>query len=82
MKLIETHRQGGLKGSLYLEKLGYTYKIKAKVQGRTQVVARSYVYLLHKEQARQKMLDDMQALSGQPSLFDILNTKGNDNVRH
>ena len=71
MKLLETHRQGELTGSLYLEKLGYTYKIKARVCGRVQVVARSYVYLLHKDQARQKMLDDMQALSGQRSLFDI-----------
>lgn len=72
MKLIETYRQGELTGSLYLEKLGYTYKIKARVGGRVQVVARSYVYLLHKDQARQKMLDDMQVLSGQPSLFDLI----------
>lgn len=71
MKLIGTHRQGELIGSLYLEKLGYTYKIKARVGERMQVVARSYVYLLNKDQARQKMLDDMQSISKQLTLFNI-----------
>ena len=71
MKLIEKITQGDLTGSLYLEKLGYTYKIKARVAGKMLVVGRSYVYILHKDVARQQMLDEMEIISGQVALFNL-----------
>ena len=71
MKVIEKIQRGGLIGTLYLERLGYTYKIKARVGNKMLVVGRSYVYLLHKEDARERLSSEMDAISGQLTLFNI-----------
>ena len=71
MKLIEKITQGDLTGSLYLEKLCYTYKIKARVASKTLIAGRSYVYILNKDVARQQMLDEMEMISGQVAMFNL-----------
>lgn len=50
-KAIETERIGDVTASLYLEKYGYTYKIRARINGRVQVVARSYAWIIDKQDA-------------------------------
>lgn len=74
MKLIETHEIGDVTASLYLESLGYTYKIRAYIHGHKakQVVARSCVYFAKKETAREQMLNDLEQVTMQASLFNYL----------
>lgn len=70
MKLIKTEKVGDVTASLYLEKYGYTYKIKARIDERMQVVARSYVWLLDRKNAEEKMAIDLFNVTQQLSLFD------------
>lgn len=69
MKLIKTEKVGDVTASLYLEKYGYTYKIKARIGGRVQIVARSYVWLIDKQNALEKMKADLFNVTQQLTLF-------------
>lgn len=71
MQKIKTVTLGGLVGTLYLEKLGYTWKIKTRQNGRVVVVGSSCVYLLSKETATEQLKNTMEALNTQKALFDI-----------
>lgn len=67
MKLILKMERGELKGSLYSEKYGFTYKVKFKKE----IVARSYCYFKNKDDALEHMDNDMTQLIGMLPLFDI-----------
>ena len=69
MKLIKTERIGDVTASLYLEKYGYTYKIRARIDGRVQVVARSYAWLADKQDATTRMQADLFNVTQQLKLF-------------
>lgn len=70
MKLIKTEKIGDVTASLYLEKYGYTYKIRARIGGRVRVVARSYVWLADKQDATERMQADLYNITQQLKLFD------------
>ena len=69
MRLVKTEKVGDVTASLYLEKHGYTYKIRARVGGRVQVVARSYAWLTDKQDAIKQMQADLSNVTGQLKLF-------------
>ena len=69
MKLVKTERIGDVTASLYLEKYGYTYKIRARIGGRAQVVARSYAWLADKQDAIERMQADLFNITKQLKLF-------------
>ena len=69
MKLIKMERLGDVTASLYLEKYGYTYKIRARIGGRMQVVARSIVWLADKQDAIERMQADLFNVTRQLKLF-------------
>lgn len=69
MKLIKTEKMGDVTASLYLEKYGYTYKIRARIDGRVRVVARSYVWLADKQDALGRMQADLMNVTQQLKLF-------------
>ena len=71
VKTIKTVRVGDTTAILYLERYGYTYKIKARVKGykTKQTVARSYVWHAKKEDAEARMLSDLEQITGQQRLF-------------
>ena len=77
MKLVNKIERGGLIGSLYLEKYGYTFKITGRIKsiyapkGRNEVVARSYCYLKDKKQAEEQMENRMAELIEITPLFNI-----------
>ena len=71
MKAIYKTERGGLIGSLYLEKLGYTYKIRGKINGKSMVLGRSIVYLARKERALELMENNIDMLLDSPQLFNI-----------
>jgi len=69
MKLIKKEKIGDVTASLYLEKYGYTYKIRTRINGRVQIVARSYVWLADKEDATERMEVALFNITNQLSLF-------------
>lgn len=69
MKLIKTERIGDVTASLYSEKYGYTYKIRARIGGRMVVVARSIVWLADKQDAIERMQADLFNVTQQLKLF-------------
>lgn len=69
MRLVKTEKIGDVTASLYLEKHGYTYKIRARIGGRVQVVARSYAWLIDKQDAIKRMQADLSNITRQLSLF-------------
>ena len=70
MKKIKTEKIGDVSASLYLESLGYTYKIRAKIKGsRSQIVARSYVYITDKAKAEEMMQAELYNVTQQLKLF-------------
>lgn len=71
MQKIKTVTLGGLVGTLYLEKLGYTWKIKTRQSGRAVVLGSSCVYLASKETATEQLKNTMEALNTQKTLFNI-----------
>lgn len=70
MKLIKKIEMGGLSGSLYLEKYGYTYKIRGRLKttDRMGIIARSRCYYNKLEDASRYMHSDMEILTGQERL--------------
>lgn len=62
---------GDVTASLYLEKYGYTYKVRAYIRGykTKQVVRRSYVWLADRKNAEARMLSDLEDFTQQQSLF-------------
>lgn len=71
MKKILNIRQGVLNGTLYLESLGYTYKIRGRINGKIYTLARSYTYILDKNVALNNMKMEMEVLSEQEPLFNL-----------
>ena len=71
MKLIYKIKRGGLIGSVYEEKIGYTYKIKGKINNKYAEVARSYCYFNNKELAIEHMELDFDNLINITPLFNI-----------
>lgn len=70
MKKIKTEKIGEVTASLYLESLGYTYKIRAKINGsRSCVVARSYAYITNIKTAEEMMKADLFNITQQLKLF-------------
>lgn len=71
MRLVEKKEIGDVVASLYLERLGFTYKIRAHIKGHKskQVVARSYIYYARKEDAKEDMLADLYNVTKQLELF-------------
>lgn len=71
MRLVEKKEIGGVSASLYLERIGYTYKIRAYIKGHKtkQVVARSYIYYARKEDAKDDMTKDLYNITKQLELF-------------
>lgn len=69
-KAIKTEKIGDVTASLYLERNGYTYKIRTRIGGRVQVVARSYAWLTDKQDAIERMRADLYHITQQLSLFD------------
>lgn len=69
MKLVRTEKIGDVTASLYLEKYGYTYKIRARIGGRVQVVARSYAWLADKQDAIERMQAELFNITNQLKLF-------------
>ena len=70
MKLIKTEKIGDVAASLYLEKYGYTYKIRARIGGRSQVVARSYAWIIDKQDAISQMHEELFNITQQLTLID------------
>lgn len=71
MKKIKEIERGGLTGSLYLEKLGYTYKIKGRINGKMTTLGRSYVYLSRKERALELMENEIDSILDITTLFNM-----------
>lgn len=71
MRVIYKTERGGLIGSLYSESLGYTYKIRGKIDGKSMILGRSFVYLAHKEKAIELMENNIDALLETSQLFNI-----------
>ena len=70
MRKITCIKVGDVSASLYLDKIGYTYKITAKIgAGRPQVVAQSIVWLNSKEDAYNRMRADLYHITKQLELF-------------
>ena len=66
MKLLETKTIGDVRASLYEEKYGYTFKIKARLKdGKLYEVGRSYAYYNDLGNARKKMLTDLYDITHQ-----------------
>ena len=74
MKLLEKEKIGDVEASLYLEKIGYTYKIKARLKGskRLATVARSFVWFTSKEMAKERMHGELLTITKQLDLFDYI----------
>lgn len=70
MTLIKIEKIGDVAASLYLEKYGYTYKIRTRIGRRVPVVARSYMYLADKQDAIERMQADLFNITQQLKLFD------------
>lgn len=70
MKKIKTEKIGDVTASLYLESLGYTYKIRAKIKGSSsRIVARSYAYITDRKKAEELMQADLFNITQQLKLF-------------
>lgn len=69
MKLIKKAQIGDAVGYVYLEKLGYTWRIKRKINNKTYVVSRSYSYIFNREVCEDRMNQELQNITNQPSLF-------------
>ena len=74
MKALEVEKLGDVEASLYLEKLGYTYKIKARLKGskRLETVGRSFVWFSDKNTARARMHTELITITKQLDLFDYI----------
>lgn len=74
MKSLETEKIGDVEASLYLDKLGYTYKIKARLKGskRIETAARSFVWFSDKNTARARMHTELLTITKQLNLFDYI----------
>lgn len=73
MNIIYQEKIGDVEASLYLEKLGYTYKIKTRLKGskRLETVGRSFVWFTDKNTAKAKMHTDLLTITKQLELFNI-----------
>ena len=74
MKLLEKEKIGDVEASLYLDKIGYTYKIKARLKGnkRLETVGRSFVWFSDKNTARGRMHGELITITKQLELFDYI----------
>lgn len=63
MLLITLH-EGDYYASLYQYKLGYQYKIFAKINGKRTCVARSYAYIFDKDECYKMMMNDLNVSMG------------------
>lgn len=68
MTKITSEQVGDFKGTVYLMKFGYTYKITYH----RKVVDQSYVYFRYKDMCVEKMRDMLKVLAGfNKDLFDL-----------
>lgn len=74
MKTLKSEQIGDVKASLYLDKIGYTYKIKARLKGdeRIKTIASSFVWFSDKNTAEQRMHDELITITKQLDLFDYM----------
>ena len=69
MQIISKIKIGDVTGILYLERLGYSYRVTSFINGRREIVARSCVYFKDAGQAMQRLEADMFIITGQLKLF-------------
>lgn len=62
--ITNTVTLGDYKANLYKYKLGYQYKIFAKIKGKNTCVARNYTYIFNKDDCYRRMLDDLHSTIG------------------
>lgn len=74
MKVLEVEKIGDVQASLYLDKIGYTYKIKARLKGskRLETVGRSFVWFSDKNTAKERMHTELLTITKQLNLFDYI----------
>lgn len=71
MKLINKFTVGDYVCAVHLESLGYTFKIKTRINGKLTEVGRSYVYFGRLETCMEKLRDQLEMIMGTSSLLDL-----------
>jgi hypothetical protein len=70
--VLRLERVTGWVGTLSLERLGYSWRIKTKVNGKTQTVAQSYYYTTDKQKALDALNYNYNVVTGfQRDLFNL-----------
>lgn len=71
MKLINKFTIGDHICSIHLESLGYTFKIKTRINGKLTEVGRSYAYFNTLEMCNEKLNEQLNVILGTSSLLNI-----------
>ena len=78
MKLLNKYTVGEYYCYLYEEKIGYTYRIKTRINGKLTTIAQPYTYANTKEIAEEELREKLEVTIGICSLLNLTERENND----
>lgn len=77
MRLLNKYTVGDYHCYLYEEKIGYTYRIKTRINGKLTTIAQPYVYANTKEIAEERLREKLEVTMGICSLLNLTERENN-----